>query len=197
MSAVTEGRAGRRPATSRADIERVAIRLFDERGYDDTTVDDIATAAGIGRRTFFRYFPSKNDVVWGNFGEGLAKLRAQLAAASPDQPFMDALRDAVVAFNRMDPEQVPLHRRRMALILHVSALQAHSTLMYAAWRNVVAEFVARRFDRQPDDFLPQLVAHTVLGACVAAYEQWLRDADSDLGALLDDAIRQLAVGFSD
>ncbi len=53
---------GRRKITSRADLGQVAFDLFDQQRFERTTIDDIASAAGIGRRTFFRYFPSKNDV---------------------------------------------------------------------------------------------------------------------------------------
>jgi DNA-binding transcriptional MocR family regulator len=87
----------RPPATSREELERVAMLLFSEHGFDATTVDDIAAAAGIGRRTFFRYFGSKNDVVWGRFAEGLADLRASLAAAPDDVALDEALRQAIVA----------------------------------------------------------------------------------------------------
>ncbi|MCQ0020665.1 TetR family transcriptional regulator [Actinomadura madurae] len=65
MTGPSAPRVGRRPRTSRGELERVALRLFAERGFEETTVDDIASAAGIGRRTFFRYYGSKNDVVWG------------------------------------------------------------------------------------------------------------------------------------
>src|SRR4051812_41921439 len=65
------GVAGRPPVSSRAAIERVAFTLFARQGFDETTVEDIAAAAGISRRTFFRYFASKNDVVWGEFDRGL------------------------------------------------------------------------------------------------------------------------------
>src|SRR3954451_21432888 len=133
-----EGRgAGRPPVTTRLELERVAFALFAERGFDETTVEDIAAAAGISRRTFFRYFSSKNDVVWGEFDAGLRPLADSLAAAATDQPWMDALRVAVVDFNSLEPALVPLHRDRMELILHVPALQAYATLMYARWREVV------------------------------------------------------------
>src|SRR5881275_2025178 len=105
------------------------MRLFTDRGFDATTVDDIAAAAGIGRRTFFRYFASKNDVVWGRFTEGLADLRAVLAAGPHDRPVADALRDAIVSFNALPVAQVPVHRQRMSLIFSAPSLQAHSTLM--------------------------------------------------------------------
>jgi len=120
--------AGRRRITSRAEIEQAAFGLFGHRGFEQTTVDEIAAAAGIGRRTFFRYFPSKNDVPWGEFDAELARMRIRLAAAPPQEPLMDAIRRAIVEFNRVAPEQLPAHRQRMQLILRVPALQAHSTL---------------------------------------------------------------------
>ena len=184
-------RGGRPAATTRAELEQVALELFAQRGFEATTVDDIATAAGIGRRTFFRYYSSKNDVVWGEFEEGLQALRSRLAGTDPEQPLLDALREAVLAFNRLDPAHAPWHRDRMALVLGVPALQAHSTLRYAAWRAVVAEFVGHRLGTDPQGLLPQLAGHLCLGAALTAYEQWLRDADADLQALLSDALRAL------
>ncbi|MFG2937025.1 mycofactocin system transcriptional regulator [Streptomyces sp. NPDC048282] len=190
-------RSGRPRATSRAALERLGFELFAERGFDDTTVDDIAAAAGIGRRTFFRYFASKNDLVWGDFEEQLTRLDALLTAADPDTPMMDALRAAVVEFNRFDPAQVPWHRQRMALILRVPTLQADSAVRYASWRDLVTEFAARRLGRPASALLPRLVGGTTLAACVTAYEQWLADESADLGDLLDLAVGQLADGYRD
>ena len=185
------GRPGRPPVTTRAQLEQVALELFTERGFDATTVEDIAAAAEIGRRTFFRYFASKNDVVWGDFDRGLAELRARLAAADPQQPLLEALREAVLASNRLDPSEIAWHRGRMVLILRVPTLQAHSTLRYAAWRQVIAEFAAQRLAKPAQDLLPQLVAHSCLGATLAAYEQWLQNPGAELPALLDEALRAL------
>jgi mycofactocin system transcriptional regulator len=190
-------RVGRRPRTSRAELERVALRLFAERGFEETTVDDIASAAGIGRRTFFRYYNSKNDVVWGDFEGELERMRERFAAWPAQAPMMDALREAIVEFNRLDPAEAPWHRLRMTLILRVPALQAHSTLRYADWRAVVAGFAADRLGRPADDLIPQAIAATCLGAAVAAYEQWLRRPGSDLGELLDTSLRALARGFQE
>jgi hypothetical protein len=80
----------------------------------------------------------------------------------------------------------------MALILRVPALQAHRTRRYAAWRDVVATFVARRLGEPVDAFGPRLVGHLALGAAVAAYEQWLGDERADLAQLLGDAFGSLA-----
>ena len=186
---------GRRPSTSRAELERVALDLFTSRGFDETTVDDIAAAAGIGRRTFFRYYASKNDAVWGDFDAELDKLRRWFDECKPDVGLMDAVRHAVLTFNRLDADQVPWHRRRMALILNTPALQAHSTHMYARWRAVIAEFVAKRTGARTEDMIPQLIAYAALGAAVAAYEQWLRDEDAELEPLLEVAMDELQRGF--
>jgi TetR/AcrR family transcriptional regulator, regulator of mycofactocin system len=187
---------GRRRVTSQAELEQVAFELFAANGFEQTTVEDIAMAAGIGRRTFFRYFPSKNDVPWGMFDAELERMRARLKACPRDVQLMDAIRVALVDFNQVEPDQIPRHRRRMELILRVPALLAHSTLRFAAWRDVVAEFAAERTGQRPDSLAPQAIAHAVLGVAIAAYEQWLDDEAADLGVLLDCAMRELAAAFA-
>jgi TetR/AcrR family transcriptional regulator, regulator of mycofactocin system len=191
------GQPGRRRVTSQAELEQVAFELFAANGFEQTTVEDIAAAAGIGRRTFFRYFPSKNDIPWGMFEVELERMRARLKACPRDVRLMDAIRVALVDFNKVEPAQIPRHRRRMELILRVPALLAHSTLRFAAWREVVAEFVAERTGQRPDSLAPQAIAHAILGVAVAAYEQWLDDEDADLGTLLDSAVRELGAAFTD
>ncbi len=176
--------AGRPQATSHAAIEAAAFALFDERGFDDTTVDDIATAAGIGRRTLFRYFPSKNDIPWGRFDDSLSGLRATLAAVPDDWPVLDAVHHAVMEFNRLDDTVVEQHRQRMTLLLTTPALQAHSVLRYTEWRHVIAEYAAGRYGLAPDDLLPRTIGHVSLALSLSAYEQWLREPDSRLTDLL-------------
>jgi mycofactocin system transcriptional regulator len=190
------GRKGRPPSTSHAMLEEIGIRLFTERGFDETSIDDIAAAAGIGRRTFFRYFPSKSDLVWGDFEGELDRMRDCLAALDPGLPMMEAVRQAVIDFNRLRPEQEAQHRRRLALILGVPTLIAHSTLQFAHWRAVIAEFAAQRLGQDPEDLLPRTIGHCALGASISAYEEWLRDTGADLSALLADAFGELARGFT-
>jgi mycofactocin system transcriptional regulator len=180
-------RPGRPPVTSRAELERVALDLFIRHGFAETTLDDIAAAAGIARRTFFGYYSSKNDVVWGDFDVLLHGMEDWLAGSPDDVPLLEALTEAVIRFNDLAPEAIPAHRQRMSLILHVPALQAHSTLRYADWRGVVARFAARRLGVPEDSLLPQLIGHMALGSSVAAYEQWLADQGADLAALLATA----------
>ena len=185
--------AGRPAVTSRAELEQVALDLFAARGFEQITVDELAEAAGIGRRTFFRYFASKNDVVYGDFDAALEELRARLAATPPDVPLVEGIRLAVLAFNALPPDAEAQHRVRMQLVLHTPALQAHSTLRYAGWRAVLADHAAGRMGLQPQDFRPQLLAHQALASAVAAYEQWLALPGADLAALLDEALRTLRV----
>lgn len=181
------GRFGRPPVTSRVELERIALDLFIRNGFAETTLDDIAAAAGIARRTFFGYYASKNDVVWGEFDALLHGMEDWLGQVSDDLPLLEALTGAVVRFNSLPPDAVPAHRQRMSLILHVPALQAHSTLRYADWRDVVARFAARRLGLPPDALVPQLVGHLALGSAVTAYEQWLADGSADLTALLAES----------
>lgn len=189
-------RAGRRPLTTRSEIEHVALDLFTERGFDNTTVDDVAQAAGIGRRTFFRYYASKNDVPWGAFDEQLARMRATFAALPPQLAVMEGIRRTVLAFNDVPPVEETWHRRRMRVILESPTLQAHSTLRYAEWRAVVAEYVGARLGVPGTALVPRTVGYACLAVALAAYEQWLADEGSVLGELLDEVLRGLADGFA-
>ena len=184
----------RRPVTSRAEIEHIALDLFGARGFDTTTVDDIAAAAGIGRRTVFRYYASKNDIPWGAFDEQLDRMRETFAALPDDLSVLAGVRVAVLSFNDVHPDELPWHRRRLRLILGTPALQAHSTLRYAAWRRVVAEYAGRRLALPVDGLVPQAIGHASLGVALAAYERWL-DGGGDLHALLDEVFRALEAGL--
>jgi TetR/AcrR family transcriptional regulator, regulator of mycofactocin system len=187
---------GRRPTTTKSKITDAAIDLFTEAGFDETSVDDVAAAAGIARRTLFRYYPSKNAIAWGDFDEHLHDMRRLLAEVPADMPVSEALRKALLAFNRVPADYRDHHRKRMRLLLGVPALQAHSMLMYTGWRDVVAEFVASRTGTRPGDHLPQTVAWTLLATALAAYEQWLADPDSDLDELLTRGTRVLSDGLN-
>jgi TetR/AcrR family transcriptional regulator, regulator of mycofactocin system len=171
--------------------------MFAERGFEETTVKDVAEAVGVSRRTLFRYYPSKNDIVWGEFDESLAGIRQNLADASPDEPLIEAIRRAVVAFNDYRDDELPELRIRVRLITSVPALQAHSNLRYREWGAVIAEFVAARLDRHPEDHLPQLIANVTLGIWIATQRHWITHPESDLLGELDEAFRLLAAGFDD
>jgi mycofactocin system transcriptional regulator len=186
---------GRPASTSRQDVARAAFGLFARQGYDETTVDEIATAVGISRRTFFRYFESKPDVVWGEFDAELGRLRDRLAEAPADEPMMDVLRRSVIATNRFGAGELDELRIRMVLISTVPTLVAHSAVRYEEWCEVVATFAASRLGGSPDDLGPQTVARSALGAAMAAFASWARDGGDDLVGEVDRAFRLLATGF--
>lgn len=186
---------GRPPSTTREEIETVALALFAERGFEATTVDDVAAAIGVGRRTLFRYFESKNDIAWGDFDWVMERLRAALDEGA-DLPLMDALRLGVVESNSYPADQLPGLRIRMTLITRTPALQAHSALRYAEWRGVVADWVAARTGLEPDDPHPQTISGAALGVAMATFGRWVDHPDEDLGELLDSAFRALAEGFA-
>ena len=190
-------RPGRPPGTSRREVTRTALELCAERGFEETTVDDIAEVLGVSRRTLFRYFASKNDMVWGDFDWVLDRLRHCLDATAPDVPLHEALGHAVVESNRYEDEQLPELRIRMRLITGVPALQAHSALRYAEWREVIAVWVAQRLGCRPGDLIPQTVAHAALGTSMAAFLVWVDDPSSDLVANLEEAYRLLGHGLRD
>ncbi|MGB3696400.1 MAG: mycofactocin system transcriptional regulator [Gordonia sp. (in: high G+C Gram-positive bacteria)] len=175
---------GRPAATTRGRLSSVAIDLFTANGFDETSVDDIAAAAGIARRTLFRYYPSKNSLPWGEFEEHLAELRNLLHSSPSEAPLGVSLRDALIAFNTVPASERDEHRRRMSLLLGVPALQAHSMIVYADWRAVIAEHCAERLGLDAASHIPQTIAWQALGTALAAYDQWLLDADADLTELL-------------
>ena len=170
----------------------MALRLFAEQGFSATTMEGIASAVGVGTRTLFRYYPSKNDIVWGEFGMHVSRLREQLARADPGVPLMEALRRAVLSFNDYGESELPELRIRMTLISSVPALQAHSMLRYREWSAAVAEFAAGRLGLDPDDHAPQVIADAALGAATATYRHWIRNPGVDLLTELDRAFRLLA-----
>jgi mycofactocin system transcriptional regulator len=186
---------GRPPSTTRAQVSRTALELFRARGFEQTTLADIAAALGVGRRTLFRYFPSKNDMVWGDFEVVLARLRAGLDDSGADEPMMDVLTRAVLASNHHEGEALEDLRMRMGLIIDVPALQAHSVLHYAEWQRVVAHFIAGRLGQAPEDIVPLMVAHMAFGASMAAFLRWVRFPAEDLEDHLRVGYARLAAAF--
>jgi mycofactocin system transcriptional regulator len=186
---------GRPPSTTHAEIEAVAFELFQRDGFEATSVEDIAAAVGVERRTIFRYFPSKNDMVWGDFGSVIDRLRQHLEESEDSVPLMDALRRAAVLSNRYPEGQLPALRLRMTLITTAPALQANSMLRYSAWRRAIAEWAAARLGKDPSDLVPEVIAQTALGASMAAFTRWVHNPGEDLEECVDGAYRLLAEGF--
>jgi mycofactocin system transcriptional regulator len=189
------GRRGRPPGTSARELELISLRLFTRDGFEDTTVERIAVAAGVSRRTFFRYFDSKADVLWHAFDGEVRALRDAFAAAPPSVPMMQAIRQVVVGVNRYRPEDIPELRERMSLISSVPALQASAAHHYDAWERAVSEFAATRLGQPADSLYPLAIGRATLAVCRAAYDRWIDRADTNLTRYLDQALQALAAGF--
>ncbi|MDI3314617.1 MAG: mycofactocin system transcriptional regulator [Mycobacterium sp.] len=190
-----ESRVGRRRSTTPHHIADVAIGLFAAHGFDRVSVDDIARAAEIARRTLFRYYPSKYAIPWGDFDAHLQRLRELFEPVDPQMSLSEALRTALLAFNTFDDSETLRHRQRMRIILQTPELQAYSMTMYAGWREVIAEYVARRLGVRATELIPQTVAWTMLGIALSAYEHWLADESVSLLTALGDAFDVIRDGI--
>ena len=188
-------RVGRRPSTTQDHITDVALALFATHGFDEVSVDDVAKAAGIARRTLFRYYASKNAIPWGDFDAHLQHLRDLLGSLSTEIPLADALREALLSFNTYDDQEMAQHRRRMRVILETAGLQAYSMTMYAGWREVIAAYVAQRIGAAPADLMPQTVGWLMLGVALSAYEHWLADESVALADAISEAFEVARPGL--
>jgi mycofactocin system transcriptional regulator len=180
---------------TRARVEQAALDLFALKGFEQVIIDDVAAAAGISRRTFFRYFATKADAVWGDFAEHVHRLELLLAATDPAQPVLASVCAAYVEVNDYADAELPLLRERMQLILTEPALLAHSQLRYADVDRVVADHVARRTGDSPAALVPRLVAASTRAAATTAFEFWLVDERIPLTQALHDSFAQLTRGF--
>ncbi|MEO6125369.1 MAG: mycofactocin system transcriptional regulator [Ilumatobacteraceae bacterium] len=191
------GRSRGRPrGTSARALEVIALDLYSTVGFEETTVEDIAAAGGVSRRTFFRYFDSKAAVLWNEFDNEVAALREAFDDVADNVPMMEAIRHVVVLVNRYTADDMPELRTRMHLIGSVPALQASAAPHYDAWERAVSDFAAIRTGQLADTLIPLAIGRTTLAACRAAYEQWIVIDGSDLTDHLDAALRALASGFA-
>jgi mycofactocin system transcriptional regulator len=156
-------------------------------------MEDLAVALGVGRRSLFRYFRSKNDIIWGDFDAVLERLSHHLDQAPDDEPMAASLMRAVILSNQYEPAELDELRIRMTLITTVPALHAHSAVRYAAWRSVVGDYAARRLGKQPNELLPLTIGHAALGASIAAFVHWAENPTDDLEHNLRTAFRFLAL----
>jgi len=185
----------RKKQQTRDRIVRTALRLFAKRGFEATTIADIAAAADVAPRTFFAYFPSKEAVVFHDFAEVHDRFAERLRGRPPEETVFDALRAWIVEWMRTRRSE-PTHRRQHEVILATPALQAHERENLARFGDLIAEGVAADLDVAPDSLRARLVS----AAAVAALES-LRDFDPGTEdedralAILDHAIEFLQGGL--
>ena len=155
-------------------------------------MEEIADAVGVGRRTLFRDYGSKDEILWGDFASALREFRKILSALPKDISLVEALHRGVVQFNHFGPDAYPLHYQRMKLIVNNPALKVHSSRQYGEWRAIVAEYVAARIGSEANAPFPKTIAYLCLGVALAAYEHWLDDRTVELEDAFDEAFQVLA-----
>jgi AcrR family transcriptional regulator len=158
----------RKKARTRAAIREHALRLFSEKGYDDTTVEQIAEAAEVSPSTFFRYFPTKEDVV---LQDDLDLLWLEAVQEQPPELSpVAALRAGVsAAFARMGESDWAQMRETTELAMAVPAVRARMLEELVRTTQVLAEAVAQRSGRDPSDFAVRTLAGAVVGVAMAAW----------------------------
>ena len=202
MTTMSEAPAAARPvglrerkkARTRAAIREHALRLFREQGYNATTVEQIAEAAEVSPSTFFRYFPTKEDVVLQDDFDllGMEAFEAQPAELSP----VAALRAATAKIvATLTPEELAQFRETTRLTLTVPEVRARALDEFARTIDEIAAAIAKRTGRAPDDFAVRNVAGALIGVIMAATMPWAEAPNPDMFARIDAALAHLDAGL--
>lgn len=187
----------RKKLRTRRAIQEHALRLFAEQGYAATTVEQICAAAEISPSTFFRYFPTKEDVVIDDEYDPILMeaFRRQPADLGPVEALRAALKEIFPLVYEREREGVLVRTR---LMMTEPALRARMfDAMRSGTQKALATMIAERTGRDPGDQRVQAFAWAVLGVLMSAMYAWLdSDATLDLPALVDENLEFLASGLA-
>jgi AcrR family transcriptional regulator len=184
----------RKKARTRTEIRAHALRLFREHGYGATTIDQIAAAAEVSQSTFFRYFPTKEDVVLQDDTDPL--MLEAFRAQPPEMSPIAALRESIRSVNAtVSPEDRAIERERQALIVSVPELRARMLDEFTRVVEIVAGVVAERTGRRPDDIAVMTLAGAIIGVSIAAMVAARDNPSADLMELMDAGLAQLEAGL--
>lgn len=179
----------------KAQVAEMALDLFLEKGYEQTTVDDICTVAGISRSTFFRYFPSKEDVFMDKASTAGEDIRESLEQRPDDEPVWAALRHAMQPVVASYAAQSGRTRQLATLGRSTAALSVLHLEKYARMLDLLTPEVARRLGADPDDATdprPRALIAAALGCLEVAVAAWIAGGGTQqLADLLDRAMRQI------
>jgi AcrR family transcriptional regulator len=175
-----------------------AFELFLERGYEATTVDDIVAQAGVGRRSFFRYFPSKEDVVFPDHERCLIDMTEFLAAGNDDEDPVARVCDAARLVLRMYAENPTFSVQRYQLTRSVPGLRAYEVSVVWRYERTLAEYLRRRFAGWSDGALrADVIAAAAVAAHNNALRSWLRSGGKgDVVAGVDHALEFVRSSWS-
>ena len=196
-AAPVEGLRERHRKRTAADLEEAALELFCTKGFDAVTIDDIAAAADVSRRTFFRYFASKEDVILSDHPKRLDELQAALNRRPADEPALTALRHAILSLADSYEEQRDHMLARFRLVTDTPALEARSLCLQRNWETSVTAMLAERMGVDPaKDLRPGTVAATTMAAMRVATANWLAGGgQGDLPAIVAAALDLLDGGL--
>jgi AcrR family transcriptional regulator len=188
--------AVRDTAPVRERLALAAAELFQTRGYVETTIDEIAAQAGVGRRTFFRYYRSKEDVIFPDHDQLLLEVGARLSMF-PAESGIDAVTEAVkiVLHHYVDTREISLLRYR--LVTQVPALREREIASVARYQRIFRQRLADGPDAGPEASLrAEVIAASVAAAHNQVLRRWLRgDGVTDPFPELDQALRYVADTF--
>ena len=177
----------------REEVLRHAWRLFAEQGFEATTVDEVAAAAGMSRRTFFRYFSGKDELIVARMIEAGERVAEALAARPPDEAAWPALRAAFDAIVRIQDEKAEPSRTLQRLLRDEPGVRASLEQRRRCWIALLTPLVAPRL---PSGRSRELRAEAVVAAAIACLditqEIWSDSGHETLGALLDRAMTEVA-----
>ncbi|HEX9039808.1 MAG TPA: TetR/AcrR family transcriptional regulator [Trebonia sp.] len=183
--------------TARDRLAQAAIGLFNERGYEQTTVDDIAERAGLSRATFFRHYRSKEDVIFPDHDRLLGQVRDRLRSSSHSTA-LAAVSDAVrlVLLHYLD--EGDLARRRYALTSTVPALRDREIVSVARYQRLFREFITAWMAGRAEytALQAELMAAAVVSAHNHVLRRWLRGESPDPVREVDQALNQVISLFT-
>jgi AcrR family transcriptional regulator len=187
----------RKKERTRRLLADVALDLFETHGFERTTVDDIAAAADVSPRTFFRYFATKDEALFDRAGDAQETFRALLAARPADEPLLVALREIGVALIGGDLVEADRVRRVLTIAHREPALRSRFEALMATVEAELTVWAAGRLGVTPSDMRPRLLAAAVLAARRVAMDIWLESPGEDLSDQVAQAIDLLASGLTD
>lgn len=193
----TPARRGRPVTVDRVEVAATALRLFTEHGFGNVTMDDVASACGVARRTLFRLFPSKAAMVWGGSGEARDTIADALAAAGRvDLPeAFDVVRSAFVASSTFPAPALEVTRQRLRLIAADDELLAWGTARIGTSTALVEAFLTRAQGTARPSLHVRSFAAACSAANFAALVWWAQEApDDDPAGVVDDALSALVDG---
>lgn len=174
----TNDRPTGRPRTIDPDaVSLVALRLFDDQGFDAVSMDDVAAAAGVSRRSLFRLFPNKAALVWGGLDEFAARFREALRSRPADEPSAVALRAAYRIGATFPDDAVEVTRHRLRVIRANPSLEHVGAATVTALTDEILRYVAERDGVTADDLAVAVRAHTLATAASAALTWWALHGD--------------------